>query len=147
MGFRDSQTGVSEGNAAEVSGSAPWETVFRKEGQFWTIVYQDRILRLRDTKGLRYIARLLLHPGTRFPARLLMQELLSELPPDLQSTPSPDPNEDERARLGVTKRIKAALKVIEAHHPALGYHLSTAVKTGANCVYSPDPSQPIVWRA
>jgi hypothetical protein len=36
---------------------------FRREGDFWTIVYGSRTLRLRDVKGLRYLAFLLGSPG------------------------------------------------------------------------------------
>lgn len=37
--------------------------VFRREGDFWTIAYDGALLRLRDIKGLRYIAMLLAAPG------------------------------------------------------------------------------------
>ena len=37
--------------------------VFRREGEYWTIVYGDTSIRVRDTKGLQYIAHLLAHPG------------------------------------------------------------------------------------
>ena len=36
---------------------------FRKEGDFWTIAYAGRVIRLKDTKGLAYIAELLRNPG------------------------------------------------------------------------------------
>ena len=39
------------------------EAVFRNEGQFWTIAYQGRMFRLREMKGLGYIASLLARPG------------------------------------------------------------------------------------
>lgn len=126
-------------------GVMPGQAVFRREGEYWTIVYQDTVLRLRDSRGLRYIAHLLRHPGTRFAARDLMQAVQLENPtPD---TRHPIPFPDERARLAVTKRIKAAVKNVDAHHAALAYHLRTTVKTGAYCVYLPDPERPIVWRS
>jgi tetratricopeptide (TPR) repeat protein len=37
--------------------------VFRKEGHFWTIAYAGALVRLKDTKGLQYLAHLLGHPG------------------------------------------------------------------------------------
>ena len=40
--------------------------VFRREGEYWTISYRDRLIRLKDMKGLRYIAYLLAHPGEQF---------------------------------------------------------------------------------
>jgi hypothetical protein len=41
----------------------PIAAVFRREGQFWTIAYRGTVVRLRDIKGLRYIATLLACPG------------------------------------------------------------------------------------
>lgn len=46
----------------------PGEHIFRREGEYWTIRYNGTIIRLRDTKGLRYLAHLLRHPGERFAA-------------------------------------------------------------------------------
>src|SRR5262249_36864770 len=43
----------------------------------------------------------------------------------------------ERARLNVTRAIKAAIKRISAGHPQLGHYLGTTVKTGAFCSYTP----------
>lgn len=37
--------------------------LFRKEGEYWTIAYAARTCRIRDAKGLVYIALLLRHPG------------------------------------------------------------------------------------
>jgi hypothetical protein len=37
--------------------------VFRQEGEYWTLAYRGQTARLRDTKGLHYIARLLEQPG------------------------------------------------------------------------------------
>jgi len=45
----------------------------------------------------------------------------------------------------VTKGIKGVIQRIQRRHVALGYHLGTAVKTGAHCVYQPDPSRPVSW--
>jgi hypothetical protein len=44
--------------------SAPAESaVMRREGEYWTIVFAGRTIRLRDVKGLRYLAALLVEPG------------------------------------------------------------------------------------
>jgi hypothetical protein len=40
--------------------------VFRKEGEFWTIACGGEVFRLRDVRGLAYIAYLLGHPGEEF---------------------------------------------------------------------------------
>jgi hypothetical protein len=37
--------------------------VFRREGEYWTVCYEGSVVRLKDTKGLRHLARLLAHPG------------------------------------------------------------------------------------
>jgi predicted ATPase len=36
---------------------------FEREGEYWTITYAKRVLRLRDSKGLRVLAHLLADPG------------------------------------------------------------------------------------
>src|SRR5262245_6067516 len=40
--------------------------VFRRDGDVWTIAYEGKGLRLKDAKGVQYIARLLRHPGAEF---------------------------------------------------------------------------------
>jgi tetratricopeptide (TPR) repeat protein len=41
------------------------ECLFRREGEFWTVAYRGATCRLRDMKGLGYIAHLIAHPGER----------------------------------------------------------------------------------
>lgn len=41
---------------------------FRLEGEYWTIAYDGEAFRLRDSKGLRYLAHLLRHPDHEFHA-------------------------------------------------------------------------------
>ncbi len=36
---------------------------FRREGDYWSIVFEERTVRVRDLKGMRYLAQLLAHPG------------------------------------------------------------------------------------
>lgn len=40
----------------------PHGSRFRREGDYWTIEYEGMTSRLKDTKGLRYLAQLLAHP-------------------------------------------------------------------------------------
>jgi tetratricopeptide (TPR) repeat protein len=40
--------------------------VFRREGEYWSIVLEGEAFRLRDVKGLRYLGHLLQHPGREF---------------------------------------------------------------------------------
>src|SRR6266852_5382331 len=46
--------------------SSPKQAIFRKEGEYWTLGYGDKSFRLKDTKGLGYLAHLLRHPGVEF---------------------------------------------------------------------------------
>jgi hypothetical protein len=54
--------------AKEVSAAS-----FRREGEFWTIAYAGETFRLRDVKGLRYLAFLLGSPGKEIHALELAQ--------------------------------------------------------------------------
>lgn len=49
----------AELSAAEAD---PEVNVFRREGDYWTIDYEGETVRVRDAKGLRYLALLLAHP-------------------------------------------------------------------------------------
>jgi hypothetical protein len=37
--------------------------IFRREGEYWTIVYENQTVRIRNSKGLAYIAYLIRHSG------------------------------------------------------------------------------------
>ena len=45
------------------STSLPEQAIFRKEGEFWTVGFGGKAFRLKDTKGLGYLAHLLRHPA------------------------------------------------------------------------------------
>src|SRR5712675_846814 len=45
---------------------SPQTGVLRKEGEYWTVGYGGNAFRLKDTKGLGYLAHLLRHPGVEF---------------------------------------------------------------------------------
>jgi predicted ATPase/class 3 adenylate cyclase/Tfp pilus assembly protein PilF len=56
---------VPGGGAAQsglVDTTAPGDNRFVREGQYWTIVYDGKVCRLRDSKGLRYLSLLLVSP-------------------------------------------------------------------------------------
>jgi len=53
--------------------------------------------------------------------------------------------EAERARLGVTKPLKTAIRRIREAHAALGRHLETSIRTGYICSYAPEPGTP-AWK-
>ncbi|MGH7864141.1 MAG: ATP-binding protein, partial [Candidatus Binataceae bacterium] len=52
----------------------------------------------------------------------------------------------ERARLNVTRAIRAALEKISQQHAALGELLDRSIRTGSFCAYVPDPHHPVSWR-
>ena len=54
-------TGMDERSAAELK-------VIRREGDYWSLELEGRTVRVRDLKGIRYLARLLAHPGREFHA-------------------------------------------------------------------------------
>jgi tetratricopeptide (TPR) repeat protein len=74
------RAGGSEGQAAlelqaarttldriEIAVSPTAETnVFRREGDYWSVAFGGRTVRVRDLKGMRYLAQLLAHPGREF---------------------------------------------------------------------------------
>jgi tetratricopeptide (TPR) repeat protein len=105
--------------------------VFRREGEYWTIGFQRIVIRLKDTKGLQYLQKLLTAPGQQ----IHVLDLTA-------GTDSPPP----RARANVGKSLRACLKRIEQAHPALREHLAATVRTGYFCSYQPDPRVPIEWR-
>jgi eukaryotic-like serine/threonine-protein kinase len=55
------------------------------------------------------------------------------------------PSVAERARISVTKAIKAALRAIAKESPALGEHLSASIRTGRFCSYAPPGREPPTW--
>jgi len=52
--------GTDEQPAADLS--------LRREGDYWSVVFEGRTVRMRDLKGMRYLARLVAHPGREFHA-------------------------------------------------------------------------------
>ncbi|CAN5122009.1 AAA family ATPase [soil metagenome] len=193
------------------------EHVFRREGEYWLIAFGGTPFRLKDTKGLRYLARLLAEPGRErhaldlvaaetgsdrtARAGAILQEhsmrsspgdagevldrqsvvayrrRLSELEEEVEEARAwADPERaaraeaerdflirelsaavglggrmrrassvSERARLSVTRAIRAALSRIAKQSPALGDHLQATIHTGTFCSYLPDPRVPVDW--
>jgi hypothetical protein len=61
--------GVEEAPRAAARGStAPATAVLRREGDVWVFEYEERPVRIRDSKGMRYLARLLAAPGAELHA-------------------------------------------------------------------------------
>jgi CheY-like chemotaxis protein len=179
--------------------------LFRPEGEFWTVAFEGEAFRLRETKGLSYIAALLREPGRELHALDLLAAQPTEdepRPPGSDAGPILDTqakaqyrarleeladelreaeqwndrervarateereaiaqelaaavglggrdrkaaSDAERARVNVTRSIKAALERIAEHSPALGRHLEATLRTGQYCSYIPDPRAPVRW--
>lgn len=109
--------------------------LFRCEGDYWTLVYQGRTVRLRDARGLHYLAPLLRTPGCQIHVRDLVRTTRS----GLRRT---DP---ERARQAVTKGIQLVLDRLRQVHPPLAAHLGASVRRGYACCYIPDPAHRVEW--
>ncbi len=197
--------------------------MFRREGEYWSIAFEGDAFRLKDSKGLRYIARLLEDPGREFhvmdlvaaeeggqeevPAAHIQEadfdriavrasawgdagevldaeaiaayrRRLGELEEELQQAQAWNDTERaararqerdlliqelagatglggrarkagapaERARVNITRAVKAALVRIREHSAALGGHLASTIRTGAFCSYTPDPRLPSSWQ-
>jgi tetratricopeptide (TPR) repeat protein len=58
----------TDGSRPATAAVAPRPNLFRREGDYWTIAYEGDAFRLRDLKGLRYLARLLDQPSREFHA-------------------------------------------------------------------------------
>jgi tetratricopeptide (TPR) repeat protein len=213
---------VSAGLAAEAaSAPAAWRNVFRREGEYWTVCYDGSVVRLKDSKGLRHLARLLAHPGREFhavdleaadsqatqaaplgprgrtgggelemrpdlgdagelldaTAKAAYKARLDELQAELDEAERFNDavraskarhemdflvgelaravglggrdrraaSHAERARLNATRAIRAAMANLARANPSLGQHLSSTIRTGGYCSYTPDPRAPIAW--
>jgi hypothetical protein len=207
---------LGAGAAAAVAEAS--RNLFRCEGEYWTISYDGAVVRLRDAKGLRHLARLLAHPGREFhavdlaaaegqpaplgstasggepelaarpdlgdagplldaAAKAAYQARLAELRAELEEAEGfhdlaraararqeldflvgelaravglggrdrRAASHAERARLNATRAIRAAMANLAAANPSLGRHLSSTVRTGRYCSYTPDPRLPIAW--
>jgi tetratricopeptide (TPR) repeat protein len=60
------ETRTARPGAGDAVARAAQTGVFRKEGEFWTIGFGGKAFRLKDSKGLGYLAHLLRHPGAEF---------------------------------------------------------------------------------
>lgn len=80
-------------------------------------------------------------------ARLEMDQISAELSRSvgLGGRGRPQSSDAERARVNVTKSLRAAIRRITSALPAAGEHLQSSVSTGRYCAYRPDPSSNIKW--
>ena len=98
----------------------------------WLLDYEGRSVWLQHAKGLAHLAALLASPGTPIAAVTLAAADGGRLP-------------EERARVNVTRALRATLRRIAEHEPDLGRLLQGTIRTGASCAYEPDPDAPLHW--
>ena len=79
------------------------EALFRREGDFWTVAYAGSTCRLRDVKGLRYLALLLATPGATCTRSTYVRRAGVDAGADL-ATPA-DPLLDDAAREAYRRRL------------------------------------------
>lgn len=65
------QYAADENAQATIEVPGAHDAIFRREGEYWTIAFGPETFRLRDARGLRYIAQLLRYPGREFHANEL----------------------------------------------------------------------------
>jgi hypothetical protein len=134
--------------AVTQAGSAGLVTTLRRIGDVWMIDDGSGPLHISDGRGVRLLALLLAQPGRG----LHSLELVAAVDAELRAPGRPsgrDPRSQahaERARVNVTRAIRSAIKRITGYDPELGGELEAAVRTGASCVYEPDPRRPRRWR-
>ncbi len=186
----------------------------RNEGDVWAIRFEGRMVHIRDTKGVRYLAVLLENPGAEIhvlelaaspdagsrgranpgdevfgigaadagsaldsEAKSAYRRRLEELREERDEAESfHDPERTaraqeemdflvrelagamglggrdrkaasnaERARVAVTKTVRATLKRIGEMDAELGQELVNTIRTGTFCSYEPDRRRPISW--
>ena len=54
-------------------------------------------------------------------------------------------SDSERARVNVTRTLRAALDRISVAAPQAGAHLKASIRTGLECRYDPAPGGPAGW--
>jgi len=91
-----SPIGAGSKGAAALGERTEGSAIFKREGEFWTLTYRGTTFRLKDSKGLAYIAFLLAHPGKRFHVRELIARVegvaapgsavIAEVSPEVSTT-------------------------------------------------------------
>src|SRR5271170_6052766 len=100
---RSARFGSARTGEAVSSVGSPKRGVFRKEGEYWTVGYGAKAFRLKDTKGLGYLAHLLRHPGTEFHVLDLAGGIAGQRDDDdtIDSAPSLPRGDEDLAKAGI----------------------------------------------
>src|SRR5258706_13524623 len=94
-----------DGRRNDVGARADQDNVFRREGDYWSVVFGEHTVRLRDLKGLHYLARLLGDPGREF--HVLDLVVGDRADPDLRLSDGLDSGEllDAQAKESYRRRL------------------------------------------
>jgi hypothetical protein len=104
-------------DARDAVGGEPGRQVFRRDGELWTIASGGKAIRLRDMRGLHYLAALLREPGREFDASDLVGIGSSALSPAhaggdpslavVKGLPDAGAPIDAKARAAYRERLRA----------------------------------------
>jgi hypothetical protein len=133
--------------AAPAAADGELVTTLRRIGDVWMIDDGSGPLHISDGRGVRLLALLLGRPGGELHSLDLAAAVDARCGTRSRAGgPAASGPQAERARVNVTRAIRSAIKRISDYDPVLGAELEAAVRTGACCVYEPDPDRPRRWR-
>jgi hypothetical protein len=107
---RQAMRDARDANGEAATGAAAARNVFRLEGEVWTVVFAGHAIRLRDTKGLGYIAHLLARPGREIHVADLAGA--GDLTPHTAAARDPG-RPDARARTAYRTRLESLREEID----------------------------------
>jgi tetratricopeptide (TPR) repeat protein len=102
--------GLGEAASAALAPEGPTTpaapAVFQRQGDVWAIAYEGQRLRLKDAKGLQYIAHLLRHEGEEFHA--------ADLAAGVEAVPAPEPARSAPEASAIAAGLGDAGEVLDA---------------------------------
>src|SRR5713226_6265103 len=84
---RSARSGSDRSGDPQPSVRSVQTAIFHKEGEFWTVGYGGKTFRLKDTKGLSYVAHLMRHPAAEFHVLDLVGGIANQRDEDETSQP------------------------------------------------------------
>jgi len=105
-----------------------------RDGRQWRITLGRQGVQIAHSVGMLHLAVLLNNPGRDIPAVELVMGTVAFGKSADQSVP----DNQERARLAVTKAIRRAIARVSEADAVIGEHLKRTVHTGVRCSYLPD---------
>ncbi|MDQ4132899.1 MAG: AAA family ATPase [Actinomycetota bacterium] len=131
LAFYEGRVAIIMDSLVEPAAASSTTASIRYGDDGWELEYGGSRIRLHDSKGLHYLARLLAHPHRGFSATDLLDD--------------DGPVDTERARHRVTGAARSAIDRIAESHPDLGAHLRMTVRLGQTSSYVPDSRAPVTW--